>query len=464
MVITFEEQLNFAKLSQDFNPMHCDQVLARRYIYGEIVAHGINVMILAIQYWSKSRSTSFVIKKLKCRFNKPIFLKQKIDFEVFETKHNIRISVTQNKILKIKINLEILGDVCDFIPHIKYDSCTSEIPDRKVLDGLVGYSKKLDCSIDDKIVGKIYSKAFIQKIGLGQLAEIISYTRIIGMHAPGMNSIFSELNILNDKYIIKNDISFRVATVDERFSIIHIDVTGPNFYSVLKAFFRPMLVSQKNIEHIKNYVNETEFKGQRALIVGGSRGLGEFTAKCLGYGGADLMITYARGKEDSVRVVDEIQNYNKKIKMHCLDVCRIENSDLKAISDFNPTHIYYYATPFIFSGIKGQFSEQIYSKFREFYIDSFRTIVEYISENCRNKNIFFLYPSSVALDEEPADMLEYTLAKKKGELLCVSLEKKYQNITISRPRLPRLETDQTVSLSSAKNEDPIKILDIIRSM
>ena len=61
-------------------------------------------------------------------------------------------------------------------------------------------------------------------------------------------------------------------------------------------------------------------------------------------------------------------------------------------------------------------------------------------------------------------MVEYSLAKKEGEELCSNLESKYSNVKIFYPRLPRLETDQTVSLSSVKNEDPIQILDIIRLM
>ena len=83
--------------------------------------------------------------------------------------------------------------------------------------------------------------------------------------------------------------------------------------------------------------------------------------------------------------------------------------------------------------------------------------------NLKN-DIYFLYPSSIAVEEEPDDMIEYSLAKKEGEELCQELEKEYLNFKIYCPRLPRLETDQTVSLSTVKNEDPIKILDIIRLM
>ena len=77
--------------------------------------------------------------------------------------------------------------------------------------------------------------------------------------------------------------------------------------------------------------------------------------------------------------------------------------------------------------------------------------------NLKN-DIYFLYPSSIAVEEEPDDMIEYSLAKKEGEELCQELEKEYLNFKIYCPRLPRLETDQTVSLSTVKNEDQLRFL------
>ena len=42
-----------------------------------------------------------------------------------------------------------------------------------------------------------------------------------------------------------------------------------------------------------------EFANVRALVIGGSRGLGEITAKIIAAGGGDVWITYRRGKEDA---------------------------------------------------------------------------------------------------------------------------------------------------------------------
>jgi len=457
------DQLSFAKLSQDFNPMHCDVVLARRYIFGEPVVHGINAMIVAIKVWSKQHELPFEINRLRCKFNKPIYLQDEISFEVNDKNENIRINAIQNGEIKIIIYLNVCEKKSQFNPKEKWDLFTADRPNDIPFGDLDGYSKKLKCSISAKLAVKMYGKEFVDKIGIGQLAEIVSFSRIVGMHAPGLNSIFSELQINSDVVEKKDNIFFKVQSIDERFNIVNIESNGPSFNASLKTFYRPVLVKQKTIKQMKDNLNKEEFIDFRALIIGGSRGLGEFTAKSLGYGGAKLMITYAKGKNDVTNVSKDIKKYNKSVSLHCLDVMNFQDVDYEILKKFDPTHVFYFATPFIFIGVKNKFCRIKYDKFKRYYVDAFQVIVEILSKNNTQKKHFF-YPSSVAIDEQPNDMLEYTLAKKNGELLCSELEKKYPQIKIYKPRLPRLETDQTVSLSSVKNEDPVAILKIIRSM
>jgi hypothetical protein len=54
---------------------------------------------------------------------------------------------------------------------------------------------------------------------------------------------------------------------------------------------------------------------ERALVIGGSRGLGELTAKILMVGGADVTITYALGG-DVERVADEARSGRRCSTMH----------------------------------------------------------------------------------------------------------------------------------------------------
>ena len=62
------------------------------------------------------------------------------------------------------------------------------------------------------------------------------------------------------------------------------------------------------------------------------------------------------------------------------------------------------------------------------------------------------------MDDLPADMLEYTLAKSSGEKLCQFLKNRFPEINIYKTKLPRLATDQTISLFPVKNENPENII------
>jgi hypothetical protein len=55
-------------------------------------------------------------------------------------------------------------------------------------------------------------------------------------------------------------------------------------------------------------------------------------------------------------------------------------------------------------------------------------------------------------------MGEYAAAKMAGEILCDFLQKTNPGIAIHKPRLPRVATDQTVSLLPVSNQDPVAVL------
>jgi len=70
---TSEDQLRFAALSGDRNPMHLDPVFARRTQFGRQVVHGIHTLLWGLdQFFAGTdlpRPTS-----LKVRFAKPAFV------------------------------------------------------------------------------------------------------------------------------------------------------------------------------------------------------------------------------------------------------------------------------------------------------------------------------------------------------------------------------------------------------
>lgn len=66
--IDAEDVERFARLSGDFNPLHLDPVRARRLIFGEAVAHGVHVLMLALDAYLQGARGRLALKRLKAGF------------------------------------------------------------------------------------------------------------------------------------------------------------------------------------------------------------------------------------------------------------------------------------------------------------------------------------------------------------------------------------------------------------
>ena len=131
-------------------------------------------------------------------------------------------------------------------------------------------------------------------------------------------------------------------------------IASPNVTGVVTAFFRPPPYNQISSGALQDIVDGREFAGQRALVIGGSRGLGEVTAKLLSAGGADVKLTYHQGAADARRVVAEITSSGGHAGCVPLDVLdHAASIDDVLDRQWTPTHLYYLASPFIARGRNG---------------------------------------------------------------------------------------------------------------
>jgi NAD(P)-dependent dehydrogenase (short-subunit alcohol dehydrogenase family) len=192
------------------------------------------------------------------------------------------------------------------------------------------------------------------------------------------------------------------------------------------------------------------------LIIGGSRGLGEVAAKLLCAGGAKVKLTYYQGKEDAWRVVDEISSTGGIADFSHFDVLNPRGDLLEtSLNGWCPTHLYYFATPFIAPGMEGGFSPNLFERFCDYYVTGFINTVNQL-RSLGLKHVF--YPSTVFIDELPINMSEYVAAKAAGEMVCNFLEKNHREMVVYRLRFPRMATDQTVSLVRVNKLDLVPIM------
>jgi hypothetical protein len=276
------------------------------------------------------------------------------------------------------------------------------------------------------------------------------------MECPGRFSLYSEIRFVRSSDDQKSDLSYSVSNYDQRFSLVSLQVKSSGFQGQIKTFLRSPPISQASCSQIKDQIPRQLFAARSALIVGGSRGIGEVFAKVLALGGAEVLVSYCQAEEKARRIIDDISSCSGNASMIRYDVTSQADFDFaETIAQKKISHLYYMATPPIFNGNKKHFSYDLFGKFNSYYINGFLKTLKYVGWECIQE---VFYPSTQALNDLPSNLAEYASSKSAGEALCLFLTKKHPKVRFLYPRLPRMETDQTKSFLPVKNLDPLPIV------
>src|SRR5271170_973339 len=71
-VFSPDDQIAFARLSGDYNPIHLDPVAARRLLFGQPVVHGVHALLWALDAWLEGTHAAIRLKRLKAKFRTSI--------------------------------------------------------------------------------------------------------------------------------------------------------------------------------------------------------------------------------------------------------------------------------------------------------------------------------------------------------------------------------------------------------
>jgi NAD(P)-dependent dehydrogenase (short-subunit alcohol dehydrogenase family) len=205
---------------------------------------------------------------------------------------------------------------------------------------------------------------------------------------------------------------YAVVRTDERFRIGTIQVGGSRVEGFIEAYMRPEPVTQPSAAQLRSLVARDEFCSSNALVIGGSRGLGELTAKLLAAGGATVILTYAVGAADAEKLVAEITEAGGKTRAIRFQVGA---SVQKQLRDLPPAIdcVYYFASPRIFGQGSGLFDSSRFEDFSAAYAAGFFELCSFFATTRRDKVSVF-YPSSVAVETRPRGMTEYAMAKPRA--------------------------------------------------
>jgi len=448
------DQTKFSAFSGDKNPIHIDPVAARRTLSGQCIVHGMHSLLWALD--SLAREAGVTTSELKVNFLNPIFLGEKVECIWDEMSQSVVLLSESVKVATISIKPGAItaNDAVrtgiqmprDKPQELSFLEC-SELPSQPFrIFGNEELSKKLFPSFS-AVYGSNISR------------EIASISQIVGMECPGLHSLFRSLSAQIG--LTNNSVPrFKVTRSDQRIKRLEILVEGTTVVAEVEAYYRPPPVRNPRISEIVNNVNRNEFKDIRALIVGGSRGLGELVAKLVAAGGGRPTITYNVGKMEAEQLVEEIHAWGGECEAIQFTINK-ETCLPPSVSAFN--QLYYFATPKILSNRSETFNERIFMDYLDIYVNAFNDICEDIVARHIDCSVF--YPSTTFIDDPPPEYAGYVKAKITGEELCKTLSKKHRSLNIIKPRLPPLETDQTNSLVRHAYTDSVTVmLPLVRDM
>jgi len=289
-------------------------------------------------------------------------------------------------------------------------------------------------------------------LGGGRLSAIAALSYFVGMVCPGRHSVLSSFDVdLRAAGQAAGELRFSVDKYDSRFQLFIIGVHGALAGNV-RAFLRPPPHSQPSILELSGRVTANEFRATRSLIIGGSRGLGEVTAKLIAAGGGNVVITYVVGLDDAERVRADITT-------HAQSRCEVKRFDVLADGfealdlDWNTLDaIYYFPTPKIFRKKHGVFDGGAFREFYRVYVEKFYELCKFLELRTVDRVIRVYCPSTIAVNERPRGMTEYAMAKSAVEILSQEINRDFEKVRVICTRLPRLSTDQTVSILKVKAE------------
>ena len=276
-------------------------------------------------------------------------------------------------------------------------------------------------------------------LGATQVAGIARLSAIVGMLCPGLHSIFNRVTLRFDGPC-DMAISYRAERIDARFGRVQIAVSGAGLSGSIAAFLREAPVASTSMNDFARLIVPDEFANISGLIIGGSRGLGAVVARAIAAGSGKVVVTYVRGEEEATALRAEIGESSCETLF--FDAREPAQGQLDGLP-WLPSHVYYFATPKIFTQNTRSYVHALFEEFARIYVAGLESLCAALTARGATHLTVF-YPSSVAVDDCPKicwstrwpklRVSSSALSWSASPLLCASSSGGFHACVRTRPR------------------------------
>ena len=437
-------QMRFALLSGDRNPIHVDPVAVRRTLPAALVVHGVHVLLWALgliaDMLGDQRPT---IERIRVRFLRFTYVGDRIGITVTARQADrIRATVTGGAVVRAEI-LITFGNAT---------AAPAPIVPRETLSPGVGPLDQVAASIDGRCGQILFTPpagslagefpAAARWLGAERIDALAAATRLVGMVYPGLHSVLGGIDVRLMPEDGAGQLLFE--TGELRHGQIDATISGGGIVGTLDCRVPHAPVAQLSSEALRHLVTPGRYGGALVLVVGGSRGAGEASAKLLALGGAEVIVTYRDGEADAAAVIADIRRAGGIATSRRYDAAEPADGQL---ADLVPTHACWFATPVMTRPNAPLLNDGRLEEGCAVFAAGFFALAAAL--HARRADVGLFYPSTQWIEAPPPGLAEYVMAKAAGEVLALALPAALPGVQTLAPRLPAMSTDQTARMDIA---------------